>query len=134
MEAFELYLLKSVIWLAGFTVVYILFLRNERFFQLNRIYLVSGILTSFFFPLISIQYVVILPVIRNIQTESAIVSEIQNAGRSIIPDLKLMLLVLYLSGVLFVLTLIIRQGRSLLRTIKKSEIISLRPVKLIKNT
>jgi len=132
MEAFALYLLKSVIWIAGFALVFILFLRNERFFLLNRIYLVAGILTSFFFPMISIHYTVVLPVIRNFQTESAIVSEIQNTGKSIIPDLKLMLLVLYVSGIFFVLTLLIRQGRSLLRTIKKSEIISLRPVKLIK--
>jgi TonB family protein len=132
MEALALYLIKSVIWLAGFALVFILFLRNERFFFLNRIYLVAGILTSLFFPLISVHYTVILPVIRNFQTESAVASEIQNTGSNIIPDLKLMLLVLYLSGVLIVLTQIIRQGRSLHRTIKKSGIISLHPVKLIK--
>ena len=38
MEAFAFYLLKSVIWLTGFALVYILFLRNERFFMLNRIF------------------------------------------------------------------------------------------------
>jgi TonB family protein len=132
MEAFAIYLLKSVVWLAGFTLVFILFLRNERFFFLNRIYLVAGILTSFFFPLVSVHYTVVLPVIRNFQSESAVVSEIRNTGSSIIPVIKLMLPVLYISGVFYVLTLIIRQGRSLLRTIKKSEIISLSPVKLIK--
>ena len=51
---------------------------------------------------------------------------------SIIPDLKLILLVLYVSGVLFVLTIIIRQSRSVLRAIKKSEIITFHPVKLIR--
>jgi TonB family protein len=132
MEAFASFLFKSVIWLAGFALVFIVFLRNERFFLLNRIYLVAGILTSFFFPLISIHYTVILPVIKNLQTDGAIVSETQNAGNSIIPDLKLMLLVLYIAGVLFILTLIIKQGRSLIRAIKNSEIISFRPVKLIK--
>ena len=131
MEAFASYLLKSVIWLTGFTLVFFLFLRNERFFQLNRVYLVAGILTSLFFPLISVHYTVVLPEIRNFQTDSVGTGAIQNTV-SIIPDLKLILLVLYLSGVLFVLTLIIRQGRSILRTIKKSEIISLRPAKLIK--
>ena len=131
MEAFASYLLKSVIWLTGFTLVFFLFLRNERFFQLNRVYLVAGILTSLFFPLISVHYTVVLPEIRNFQTDSVVTGAIQNTV-SIIPDLKLILLVLYLSGVLFVLTLIIRQGRSILRTIKKSEIISLRPAKLIK--
>ena len=132
METFALYLFKSVIWLAGFSMVFILFLRNERFFVLNRIYLLAGIITSFLFPLISIHYTVVLPVVRNFQMGNAVVSEIQNAGNSIIPDLKLMLLVLYLSGVFFVLTLIIRQGNSLLRAIKKSEIISFHPAKLIK--
>src|SRR5664279_3260161 len=131
MEALALYLLKSVIWISGFGLVFILFLRNERFFFLNRIYLVAGILTSLFFPLISVHYTAVLPAIRNFQTDNVVTGAIQNTV-SIIPDLKLVLLVLYLSGVLFVLTLIIRQGRSILRTIKKSEIISLRPAKLIK--
>jgi TonB family protein len=134
MEAFAVYLLKSVIWLAGFTLIFILFLRNERFFLLNRIYLLTGILTSFFFPLISIHYTVILPVVSNFQSGSAVVSEIQNADSSIIPDLKLLLLVLYVTGVLFVFTLMIKQGRSVLRAIKKSEIISFRPAKLIKTS
>jgi TonB family protein len=131
MEALALYLLKSVIWISGFGLVFILFLRNERFFFLKRVYLVAGILTSLFFPLISVHYTVVLPAIRNFQTDNVVTGAIQNTV-SIIPDLKLVLLVLYLSGVLFVLTLIIRQGRSILRTIKKSEIISLRPAKLIK--
>src|SRR5450759_3715222 len=134
METLALYLLKSVIWLAGFTLVFILFLRNERFFLLNRIYLLAGILTSFLFPLISIHYTVVMPVIRTFQTNSAVVSEIQNTGNSIIPDLKIMLLILYVSGVLFVLTLIIRQGRSVLRAIRRSEIITVHPVKLIKTS
>jgi TonB family protein len=134
MEAFAVYLLKSVIWLAGFTLIFILFLRNERFFLLNRIYLLTGILTSFFFPLISIHYTVILPVVSNFQSGSVVVSEIQNADSSIIPDLKLLLLVLYVTGVLFVFTLMIKQGRSVLRAIKKSEIISFRPAKLIKTS
>src|SRR5664280_1514270 len=132
MEAFAVYLLKSVIWLAGFALIFILFLRNERFFVLNRIYLLAGIITSFIFPLISIHYTVVLPVVRNIQIENAVVSEIQNPDKSLIPDLKLILSVLYVLGVAFVLTLIIRQGRSVFRAIKKSEIISFHPAKLIK--
>jgi len=131
MEALALYLLKSVIWISGFGLVFILFLRNERFFFLNRIYLVAGILTSLFFPLISVHYTVVLPAIRTFQTESTVVSEVQNTI-SIIPDLKLILLVLYLAGIVYALFRIIRQGRSLLRSISKSEIISFHPVKLIK--
>jgi TonB family protein len=132
MEAFASYLLKSVIWIAGFALVFILFLRNERFFFLNRIYLIAGILTSFFFPLFSIHYTVVLPVIGNFQSDSAVVTGVQKAGNSIIPDLKLILAVLYVSGVLLVLTYIIKQARTVFRAIKKSEIISLSQVKLIK--
>ena len=132
MEAFALYLIKSVVWLAGFALVFILFLRNERFFLLNRIYLIAGILTSFLFPLISIHYTVVLPLIRNLQTDTTGVNEIITAKTSIIPVLKLIFLIIYLSGVLLILTLIIKQGRSLLKAIKRSEIISISPVKLIK--
>jgi TonB family protein len=134
MEAFALYLLKSVIWLAGFALVFILFLRNERFFLLNRIYLLAGILISFLFPLISIHYTVVLPVVRTLQSGGAAVTEVQDPGNSLIPELKIMLLVLYLSGVLFLLTLIIRQCRSVLRAVRRSEIITEHPVKLIKTT
>jgi TonB family protein len=132
MEAFASYLLKSVIWTAGFTVVFILFLRNERFFFLNRIYLIVGILTSFFFPLVSVHYTVVLPVFRNFQSDSAVVTEVQKAGSSVMPDLRIILTLLYVSGVLLVLTLILKQARAVVRAIKKSEIISLSQVKLIK--
>src|SRR5665811_66334 len=105
MEAFALYLLKSVIWLAGFALIFILFLRNERFFLLNRIYLIAGVLTSFIFPFISIHYTVVLPVMTSVQSDVAVISEIKNTGTSIIPDLKLILSVLYVLGVLSVFTL-----------------------------
>ena len=134
METFALYLFKSVIWLTGFSLVFIFFLRNERFFVLNRFYLLAGILTSFILPLVSIHYTVVLPTVRNFQVENAVVSEIQNPGHSIIPDLKQVLLILYMSGVLFVLALIIKQGRSVLRAIKKAKIISFHPAKLIKTS
>ena len=78
METFALYLLKSVIWLTGFALVYILFLKNERFFELNRIFLISGILAALIFPLITFSYRVILPVVSSGQTENAVISAVQN--------------------------------------------------------
>ena len=86
------------------------------------------------FPLISIHYTVVLPAVRTFQIENAIAGEVQNSSGSIIPYLELMLLFLYVSGILFVLTIIIRQGRSVLRAIRRSEIITIHPVKLIKTT
>ena len=132
MEAFALYLFKSVVWLAGFTLVFMLFLRNERFFVLNRIYLLGGILISFLFPLISIHYTVEIPLVRDFQIGNAIAGNIQNQGHKLIPDFKQILLVFYVSGVLFVLSLILKQGTGVLRAIRKSEIISFHTAKLIK--
>jgi TonB family protein len=134
MDAFSLYLLKSVTWLTGFAVVFFLFLRNERFFLLNRIYLIAGILTSLLFPFISFHYTVVLPLVRSIQADEAALSGIQNGGNGIIPVIQLILLTIYLSGVLIVLVLIIRQCRSVFRVIRTAEIISLQPVKLIRTT
>jgi TonB family protein len=61
METFGLYLLKSAVWLTGFTLVFLTVLRNERYFQLNRIYLLSGIIASIAFPLYTWHYAVIVP-------------------------------------------------------------------------
>ena len=61
METFGLYLLKSAVWLTGFALVFLIVLRNERYFQLNRIYLLSGIIASIAFPLYTWHYGVIIP-------------------------------------------------------------------------
>jgi len=61
MEAFGNYLLKSAVWLTGFTLVFLVFLRNERYFRLNRAYLLSGIFASVVFPFYTWHYAVMLP-------------------------------------------------------------------------
>ncbi len=61
MEAFGMYLIKSVLWLTAFALVYYLFLRNERFFFANRIFLIWGLLGAFIFPFITVRYGVIIP-------------------------------------------------------------------------
>ena len=132
MEAFALYLLKSVIWLSGFALVFFLFLRDERFFLLNRLYLIAGILTSFLFPFISVHYAVELPLVRNIQAENTIDMGFQGPGNSSFPDAGSFLFIFYLSGVLFVTFMIIKQSRLVLKAIYKAEIITLHPVKLIR--
>jgi TonB family protein len=61
MEQAAFYLLKSAAWLSGFTLVYLLFLRNERFFRLKRIYLVAGIVLSLLLPVVTVHYRIELP-------------------------------------------------------------------------
>lgn len=53
MQLFAVYLLKSAIWLSAFTLVWILFLRNERLFNLKRIFLLNQMLGSRVFTLSS---------------------------------------------------------------------------------
>src|SRR5665647_2007601 len=64
MESLGLYLLKSVVWLTGFTLVFLMVLRNERYFRLNRIYLLSGIVASIVFPFYTWHYAVSLPSVQ----------------------------------------------------------------------
>ena len=61
MGSFSIYLLKSVVWLIGFAIVFLIFLRNERYFGLNRIYLLSGIIASMAFPFCTWYYTVFIP-------------------------------------------------------------------------
>ncbi|GAO30918.1 hypothetical protein [Geofilum rubicundum] len=56
MEPFLLYLIKSNLWLSCFALVYYLFLRNERFFLLNRIYLSTAALAVLLLPLLDLSY------------------------------------------------------------------------------
>lgn len=90
MESIAFYLLKSASWLAGFTLVYILFLRKERFFRLKRAYLVAGVVMSLLLPLITVHYRVELPapvvqepqVATMVQTPGPAVAMVQHEQKS----------------------------------------------------
>lgn len=59
MEAIGSYLLQMACWLAAFWLVYILALRKETFFELNRWFLLVGIMAAFLLPLFPVRYDVI---------------------------------------------------------------------------
>jgi hypothetical protein len=52
-----LYLLESSMLLAFLYSLYLLILRKETFFELNRFFLLSSVVVSFMFPLISLEFV-----------------------------------------------------------------------------
>ena len=56
MEALAIYFLKSALYMALFTGVYWLFLRNETFYRFNRIFLLSGLSCSVLLPLYTFTY------------------------------------------------------------------------------
>jgi len=138
MEAFALYLLKSVIWLTGFTLIYFVFLRNERFFRLKRYYLVTGILVSFIFPLFTFHYQVEIaaPGISYrgiVPSDSGTMAGVQQIVQDKNFDIRYLFLVLYLSGVLFLIFKAVRNTRILLKTIKKTKIDYRNTAKLVRS-
>jgi len=130
MEALALYLFRSSVWLTGFALVYALFLRNERFFTLNRIYLVSGILVSIIFPLFTWHYTVLLPFIPSIEVSEPQMQGIVVPEQSFNPES--LLLYGYLAGILFLVFRILRQTLPVFSIIKKSETHPYRSVRLIR--
>ena len=107
MEQAAFYLLKSASWLAGFTLLYILFLRKERYFMLKRIYLLTGVILSLLLPLITIHYRVEAPALMiqetlgetsDLPAAAAPVEEI--VGKT---DKLQWFLIIYAAGILFML-------------------------------
>lgn len=137
METFAAYLLKSVAWLTGFTFVYILFLRNERFFFLKRYYLIAGILASFIFPLITVHYQVTLPaqtmaLADPLTGNQSINTGIQPAIRDKPFDASYIVLSLYLAGIVLLIIKSAKQIKSLISTIQHSDIKDLKQAKVIR--
>ena len=130
METFALYLIKSTVWLTGFFLIYIAFLRNERFFVLNRIYLVSGLLVSILFPLFTWHYTVIFPVIPT--TEAL---EPQVVGATTVSEpfpIQNLLLYFYLTGAFYLLFRLIKQTAAVWKVIRNSETHHFNSIKLIR--
>ncbi len=137
METFTLYIVKSALWLTGFAAVYLLFLQNERFFSLNRLYLLSGIIVSFIFPLITIHYQVEVPAGSLNGTESVLpltedaIAEVKEFA-SATSILSTVMIILYLSGVIFLVYRIIYHLLLLVNAIRKTGVSYSGSVKLVR--
>lgn len=130
MEDFALYLFKSSVWLTGFSAVYFLFLRNERFFVLNRIFLVAGILSAIVFPFFTWHYTVIFPVMPTVNVDEPQVRAIGVVKESF--QAKDLLLYIYILGALYLVFRLIKQTISVWQVIRKSETLHFNSVKLIR--
>jgi TonB family protein len=133
METFAFYLLKSTVWLTGFLLIYMLFLRNERFFILNRVYLVFGILASILFPLFTWRYTVVFPVSQTVDVlEPEVLGTIPTAT---VPEpfpVQGLLLYVYMAGALYLLSRLVKQSLSVWNVIRQSEPYRFNSVKLIR--
>ena len=139
MESYAYYLLKSAAWITGFSLIFFLFLRNERFFRIKRFYLVTGILASFLFPLISFHYSIELPGpqvsaqdLITAQSQTMVTGQQDSAGNQF--NYRFALLFLYLIGILLLSLRMIRHISVLSGIIKRTKTNDLGSVKLIKTS
>ena len=117
MEAIGLFLLKSAAWLTGFALVYLLLLRNERYFRLNRIFLLAGIIASLLFPFYTFHYAVVLP---SLPTDSAFVGDLMVGG--VVTDQPAVPFYywIYLAGMLLFLLRLLFQTWKIIRKLRKA--------------
>lgn len=122
MEAFSVYLFKSAVSLTAFALIYMLFLKNERFFSLKRSYLISGIIVSLVIPLIIIRYEVFIPATQSsYMIEGTGVTVPGKARQSGQFDVKWFAGVIYMTGIAILLLRIIWHMIRLAYTIRTSE-------------
>lgn len=132
METFISYLIRSSVWLSAYGLVYFLFLRHERFFRLNRLFLLTGLLSAIIFPLITINYTVTIPQIQ----ESVSVGELSVTTVETIPTPFLTREVIaagvLLSGTLLFLIRMLIQTLKVIKTIRRSEVKVQKDLKVVK--
>ena len=132
METAGLYLFRSAVWITGFALVYLLFLRNERFFLLNRIYLVTGILASVILPLVTVRYVVDASAVKA-SAEAGPVTAALHGGSSWQYLLAVALFSVWLAGAVAVLFRYVTQVLPVLRKAAGADRSSGYPVKVIRS-
>ncbi|HLN20935.1 MAG TPA: TonB family protein [Bacteroidales bacterium] len=121
----SIYILKSACWLSGFALIYIIFLRNERFFALKRAYLLAGLVLSCILPLVTVHYNI--PVVVNTQASVSVADYVIDptselpAVESSRPDLTTILLITYLAGIVVLIARLSWQVIAITNEIKKKK-------------
>ena len=138
MNPITVYLLKSASWLTGFAMIYLIFLRNERYFFLNRIYLVTGMLASLTFPLWSVHYTVytseVVPeTIGYLKMPVEQLANTQVTYDLTVPVWKISVMILYFVVVALLFTRFIYNTRSVLQILRNSPVNRQGVVKVIRN-
>uniref|UniRef100_UPI003217C8A9 POTRA domain-containing protein n=1 Tax=uncultured Draconibacterium sp. TaxID=1573823 RepID=UPI003217C8A9 len=132
MESFAFYLLKSTIWILGFASIYILFLQNERYFLLNRLFLILGMFCAFVFPLITWNYKIeSIPEKINPRSLNSITETQINTVNEPLFSIHGIVLIIYIAGALFIVARNIWQVIPIIRSIKQYQIVQEGNVKII---
>lgn len=132
MEALLSYLIRSSIWLTAFGLIYFLALRNERFFVLNRLFLVAGLLSAVIFPLVTIRYPVTIPLMPVSETAKITSTQAVQSIQEQSLSWNLILAGIIITGALFFLLRIVIQTLMVLKTINRSEVKHHNNLKIVK--
>lgn len=97
----EIYLLKSTVALSLLYTFFWLFLRNETYFRWNRIYLISSMLVSLFFPLFKITLLQNAHQSINLITSPLVVNALSNVNALTAKESLSILSIIYISGAVF---------------------------------
>lgn len=133
MEEFISYILKSSIWLTLFGLVYFIFLRNERYFFLNRLFLLTGMVASLLFPLITFTQIIIVDgATDNVSTSVPIASQVTE--KELNPLMWQNILAgLIITGALYFFFKIVFQTIKILKSIRQSRIDNIGSTKIVKS-
>jgi len=131
MESFGLYLLKSAIWLTGFALVFLLILRNERYFRLNRVFLLSGIVASIVFPFYTWHYAVILPYMPEANISVSGLTAVAISSETTTLPIYWWF---YLAGIALFVFRLTRQTWMVIRKLRKAGYVKNGPVKLVRTS
>jgi len=131
MESIGLYLLKSAVWLTGFALVFLIVLRNERYFRLNRIYLLSGIVASIVFPLYTWHYTVILPFVQDTYITTSGISAVAIGPPPAVIPFYFWFYIVGIAGLAFRM---IWQTGKVVRKLRKAGYVKTGSVKLVRTT
>lgn len=132
MEALLSYLIKSSLWLIVFGLIYFLVLRNERFFVLNRLFLLTGLLSAIIFPLITIRYPVTVPLTPIPFTAESMSAQTTQTIQDQSISWDFVLAAIIVTGALFFLLKIAIQTLTVFRTIRHSEVKYQNNLKVVK--
>lgn len=113
METMGMVLLKSAAWLTAFAVIFLLALRNERFFRLNRFYLMAGIIASLLFPFYTFHYTVVLPAISLPSVSEGDLSLVTTVPEE--TTVPILYLVYFAGAALFLLRMLFQSFRIILK-------------------
>ena len=130
METLGSYLLQMACWLAGFWLVYAAFLKKETFFELNRWFLLIGLVASMVMPLFPVRYDVVREPIDF--STLKIVGQVATAEVSEGFSASDYLIIGYAFGVLFFLLRFVWQIAKLRRLRHHSESVEFGSTQLIK--